>query len=236
METRALSEVRWVRGVAVLVIGLVAAGAFAMSPAIARKSFSKKKALNLFYSKAGADARFVNVGEMASDADKLDGLNSTAFLGATAKATDSDQLDGQDSEVYKTFSRSVTNDPTGVFLDATAAVLVDLSTANDGAGDQRITTTRTSTIMATAVANLFTNTGTASEAFCRMFITPAGGSAEFLEVSEFDFPAVLDWNVEVPITHGVVKPAGTYDVGMDCREIAGSDLAFDQAALVVWAI
>lgn len=224
------------RAVGLLAAVMLAAGALAISPASAVKSFSKKKAVKLFYTKASADARFINVGEKASDANMLDGQDSTAFLGATAKAADSDKLDGQDSEVYKTFSRSVTNDPSGVSLDTTAAVLVDLSTNNDGAGDQRITTTRTSTIMATAVANLFTDSATASEAFCRMFITPAGGSAEFLEVSEFDFPVTDDWNVEVPITHGVVKPAGTYDVGMDCREIAGSDLAFDQAALVVWAI
>ena len=36
----------------------------------------------------------------AADADKLDGQDSTAFLGAAAKAADADKLDGQDSTAF----------------------------------------------------------------------------------------------------------------------------------------
>lgn len=43
---------------------------------------------------------FVNVGEKASDADLLDGNDSTAFLSAGGKAEDSDQLDGNDSSDF----------------------------------------------------------------------------------------------------------------------------------------
>lgn len=41
--------------------------------------------------------RVVEDGDQAADADTLDGLDSTDFLGATAKAADSDKLDGIDS-------------------------------------------------------------------------------------------------------------------------------------------
>lgn len=43
---------------------------------------------------------FVNVGEKASDADLLDGNDSTAFLSAGEKAADSDLLDGMDSSAF----------------------------------------------------------------------------------------------------------------------------------------
>ena len=85
------------RGVAVLLLALLAAGVVASSPATAGKFLTKKRALKLFYPKSEADARFINVGEKAGDADTLDGKDSTAFLGASAKASDADTLDGNDS-------------------------------------------------------------------------------------------------------------------------------------------
>jgi hypothetical protein len=36
----------------------------------------------------------------AADSDKLDGIDSTGFLGATAKAADSGLLDGKDSTAF----------------------------------------------------------------------------------------------------------------------------------------
>ncbi len=59
----------------------------------------------------GTDIREASLGEVplagaattaasADDAALLDGLNSTDFLGATAKATDADKLDGQDSSAF----------------------------------------------------------------------------------------------------------------------------------------
>jgi hypothetical protein len=60
---------------------------------------SNEAALDL-YSKGAADLTFLTKNGKAADADKLDGLDSTAFLGATAKAADSDKLDGQDSSAF----------------------------------------------------------------------------------------------------------------------------------------
>jgi hypothetical protein len=53
-----------------------------------------------FYTKKQADSRFINVGEKASDSNKLDGKNSTEFLATGAKAADSDKLDGQDGVAF----------------------------------------------------------------------------------------------------------------------------------------
>jgi hypothetical protein len=60
------------RGVALLALARVAAAAMAVGPATAAKKFlTKKKALKLFYTKGGADERFVNVGEIAASSSQL---------------------------------------------------------------------------------------------------------------------------------------------------------------------
>lgn len=78
------------RGALVLAVTMLAAGAFAAAPAFsAGKGLTKKRALKLFYTKAQSearfldqaegDARFLNIDEKAADADRLDGLDSSAF-------------------------------------------------------------------------------------------------------------------------------------------------------------
>jgi len=68
-----------VRGVIVLAIGMVAAGALASTPATsAVDGLSKKE-------KKQGDKRWINIGEKAADADKLDGKDSTD-LGPVAYA------------------------------------------------------------------------------------------------------------------------------------------------------
>ena len=50
----------------------------------------------------GSDSSaFLGANAKAADADKLDGSDSSAFLGANAKAADSDKLDGLDSTALK---------------------------------------------------------------------------------------------------------------------------------------
>lgn len=94
------------RGVWVLVVAMLTAGTLAIAPATAGKFLTKKRALKLFYAKAAADSRFVNIDEKASDSDKLDGTDSTGFLGAGGKASDSDKLDGIDSIGFAKLGRS----------------------------------------------------------------------------------------------------------------------------------
>jgi hypothetical protein len=82
------------RGVLVLAVAMLAAGALAISPAVsAVDGLSSKE-------KKQGDKRWINVGEKASDADRLDGQDSSAFLASSAKATDADKLDGQDSAAF----------------------------------------------------------------------------------------------------------------------------------------
>jgi hypothetical protein len=88
--------------VAVLLVGMLA-GSVMLTPVGAHiKNFNHLKTKH-FYTKKAADARFVNVGEKASDADKLDGKDSTEFLGSTAKAADADKVDGLDSTQLSVF-------------------------------------------------------------------------------------------------------------------------------------
>jgi hypothetical protein len=60
---------------------------------------SRQSALDV-YSKSGADLSFLRKTQQAADSDKLDGKDSTDFLGASATAADSDKLDGKDSTEF----------------------------------------------------------------------------------------------------------------------------------------
>jgi hypothetical protein len=83
------------RSIALLVAGLLA-GTVLLEPAVAhvtrRLGHLTRKHL---------DKRYYNEGQKVGDANTLDGLNSTAFLGATAKAADADELDGIDSTGFQ---------------------------------------------------------------------------------------------------------------------------------------
>ncbi|MGH2684377.1 MAG: hypothetical protein ACRDJP_02805 [Actinomycetota bacterium] len=97
------------RGVVVLAIGMLAAGAMALSPALsAAPPLTKKKANKLY----------VNVGEKASDSELLDGIDSTGFLGAGATAADSSLLGGMSpGDFQPSYTRTIVVNPG---TDATA--------------------------------------------------------------------------------------------------------------------
>jgi hypothetical protein len=57
---------RVLRAAAVVTLTIVAAGAIAGVSTGAAKPLTKKRALKLFYTKGGADERFVNAGEIAA--------------------------------------------------------------------------------------------------------------------------------------------------------------------------
>jgi hypothetical protein len=86
--------------VAVLLVGMLA-GSVMLTPVGAHiKNFNHLKKKH-FYTKKAANSRFINVGEKASDSDKLDGKDSTEFLGTAGKAADADKLDGLDSTAFE---------------------------------------------------------------------------------------------------------------------------------------
>ena len=55
---------------------------------------------------------FLGATAKAADADQLDSRDSTDFLGATAKAADADQLDGKDSTAYARLAGKINDDGT----------------------------------------------------------------------------------------------------------------------------
>ena len=69
---------------------------------------------------------FLGINAKAADADKLDGNDSSAFLGASAKAADADKLDGMDSqafaqgviEVFRNEAVALPNGPLGLIPGA----------------------------------------------------------------------------------------------------------------------
>lgn len=89
------------RWVAVAVVGALL-GSILIGPAMAHLNspltFAHLK--NHFFTKKQADNRFINVGEKASDSNKLDGKDSTDFLTTGGKAADADKLDGQDASAF----------------------------------------------------------------------------------------------------------------------------------------
>jgi hypothetical protein len=87
-----------------LAIVVILVGAVLATPAQAHFTQSISHIIDhakkVFYTKSQSNERFVNVGEKASDADKLDGLDSTAFLPADGQAADADAVDGFDSSDF----------------------------------------------------------------------------------------------------------------------------------------
>jgi hypothetical protein len=79
----------------------------------------KAKVLNLTYTKAEANERYLAKTGVAADSDKLDGLDSTDFLASTGKASDSDKLDGLDSTDFLASTGEATDSDKLDGLDST---------------------------------------------------------------------------------------------------------------------
>jgi hypothetical protein len=128
-----------------LAIVVILVGAVLATPAQAHFTASISHIIDhakkVFYTKSQSDSRYVNVGEKAANADKLDGLDSTAFLPADAQAVDSDRLDEFDSSDFlltndavnfaKKLGNVVTVSPSGGDFDSIQGA-VDSITDADG--------------------------------------------------------------------------------------------------------
>jgi len=93
---------------------------------------------------ANYNPNFLPVDATATDADLLDGKDSTEFLGAAAKAADADKLDGKDSTEFARsheYMRFVGNDQASdvpVTTDDVAVVSVEVTTSDEcGDGSTR---------------------------------------------------------------------------------------------------
>lgn len=71
------------------------------------------------------DPRYINVDEMAANANLLDGQDSTAFLGTNAKAADAELLDGQDSTSFMAGPGKVIDGAVAVSANNHADVLIE---------------------------------------------------------------------------------------------------------------
>jgi hypothetical protein len=99
---------RW-RAAAVLAAGVAVGVAMVATPVSGHighrvshvwNAHLKSKTDARYYTKAQANARYARQGAKAADAELLDGLDSTAFLGVGGKAADAEQLDGLDSTAF----------------------------------------------------------------------------------------------------------------------------------------
>lgn len=91
-----------------------------------------------FLTKKKADKRYVNVGERASDANLLDGQDSSAFLGANQKASDADKLDGKDSTDFQgAYARTIVVGPVGTPVQNGAALRSALESITGASGGNR---------------------------------------------------------------------------------------------------
>lgn len=108
-----------------MVLATLTVAGFLLPPATAATFLTKKK----------ADKRYINVGEKATDADLLDGQNSTSFLGANQKAVDAELLDGLNSGAFQgAYQRTIVVSPVGTSTQNGAALLAALDgiTGNTG--------------------------------------------------------------------------------------------------------
>ncbi len=111
-----------------LVLVTVAAAGLLLSPATAANFLTRKK----------ADKRYINVGEKASDADLLDGQDSTAFLSTNQKAADADKLDGKDSTQFQgAYARTIVVAPVGTPTQNGTALRNALNSITGASGANR---------------------------------------------------------------------------------------------------
>jgi hypothetical protein len=103
-----MRQLNW-RTVAVLAIGIAVGVSMMATPAAGHvggtvghlwKKHIRPLADQRYYTKPASEARYVNVGEKAADAETLDGIDSGDFLRSTGKAADSDKLDNLDSTAF----------------------------------------------------------------------------------------------------------------------------------------
>ena len=81
---------------------------------------------------------FLGKTEKATDSDTLDGQDSAAFLGTTQKAADSDKLDGKDSSAFAAaYKRTVVVSPTGTDTQNGTALLDAHSSITDASASKK---------------------------------------------------------------------------------------------------
>ena len=68
---------------------------------------------------------------------------------------------------------------------------------------------------------------------CNLFISdgtgPTNGLTTFSPNAFGDTPAVFNYHITIPVSGFVVKPAGTYNLGVGCAGVTGATLSYSAA-------
>jgi hypothetical protein len=168
------------------------------------------------------------------------GLRGLRGLQGAKGATGAQGVKGDKGDLGPTAARFV-NSATSVNITGVNQAVVDLASIN-AQGNQQITTTVPSTIMATAMIRMVTNTAVAARSNCQLFISDGTGPTNGLTlmqqgfVTANDTPATASFFQTHTYIGAATKPAGTYNVQVQCSEVSG-DLSTSQLhQLQVWAV
>ena len=123
-------------------------------------------------------------------------------------------------------------------LPAQRGAVLDLAALNSQ-GNRQITLASQSRVVASGSIVAYTNAATASEIGCHLHINDGTGPSSGLTEMEPDgayseMPATQFYSVSLPLVGAADKPAGTYNVQVQCEESAGN-VQFSHGSLVVWA-
>jgi hypothetical protein len=127
-----------------------------------------------------------------------------------------------------------TGSATTTLSDNQTKTVVDLGTTG-----KRITTSFPAIIMATGQASVYADAADDGQVACQIVIDEGAGGALTPAGQEqwFNFPATLHYNNGYSATGGATKPAGTYNVGMQCTN-AGvvPSVTVSLVSLQAWAV
>jgi hypothetical protein len=133
------------------------------------------------------------------------------------------------SSVVRTTSLEIGGDTT----------VIDLAGTHDGAGDEQITTSFSSRLIASASIQVRNPDSAAREGHCALRISdgtgPENGLGDSGQAYAFNLPAETGYDVVVPLQRALSKPAGTYNAQVSCWETAGEPLTVVRADLSVLA-
>jgi hypothetical protein len=185
--------------VAVLLVGILA-GSVMLTPAGAHLNspLTFKHLKKHFYTKKGANSAFINVGEKASDSDKLDGTDSTGFV-KTGQVLVAGNAGGRNNPIddflsadfTSIISTSITAPATGfLFIVGTVSIEDDASFAGSGKINYRLRVDTTAVDSNTESNDLETDIDTAvifgnSGATSAVVPISAGAHTIHLDAREF---------------------------------------------------
>jgi len=211
---------------AAIVVAMVTAAVTAAAPAVAGKIVNA----DTLSGRSG-------VGCGASVANRINHYVATCATGDRAgflpnniirKAPDADKLDGLDSTSFIPFVDGHSQNPTDVVLGSTSKVVLTAL----------VHVEQTSTVVAMASVDLFTTSGSASQAECQLAIGPNGGlHTPFTQLTFADFPGTQNYDVQLPIVGSAsgVQGGHDYNILLLCKLDNGA-VKYDRGDIVAWSV